>query len=209
MGGKQFEPFEAVSIEAPEEFSGTIIEQMGKRKADMKDMKVEHGIVYMEFEAPTRGLIGYRTDFLTDTKGQGILNSLFLEYRETVGDINAGVHGSLIASEAGVTTIYALYYSQERGQLFLTPGVEVYVGMIVGQNAKPEDIEVNVCREKELSNMRSKGDGIGKRLDTPHEMSLEKALEYIGDDELVEVTPKSIRLRKLYLTAVDRKRFKK
>lgn len=209
VGGVKSEPFEAVSIEAPEEFSGSIIEQMGKRKADMKDMKVEHGIVYMEFEAPTRGLIGYRTDFLTDTKGQGILNSLFLEYRPTVGDINSGAHGSLIASEAGVTTIYALYYSQERGQLFLTPGVQVYVGMVVGQNAKPEDIEVNVCREKELSNMRSKGDGIGKRLDTPHEMSLEKALEYIGDDELVEVTPKSIRLRKLYLTATDRKRYKK
>ncbi len=207
--GVKSEPFEAVSIEAPEEFSGTIIEQMGKRKAEMKDMKVEHGTVYMEFEAPTRGLIGYRTDFLTDTKGQGILNSLFLEYRPAVGDINAGAHGSLVASEAGVTNTYGLYYVQERGQLFLSPGVEVYPGMIVGQNAKEDDIEVNVCREKELSNMRSKGDGVGKHLDTAHEMSLEKALEYIGDDELVEVTPKSIRMRKLYLTAVERKRFKK
>lgn len=209
VGGVKSEPFEAVSIEAPEEFSGTIIEQMGKRKGEMKDMKVEHGTVYMEFEAPTRGLIGYRTDFLTDTKGQGILNSLFLDYRPVVGDINAGSHGSLVASEAGVTNTYGLYYVQERGQLFLGPGVTVYVGMIVGQNAKDEDIEVNVCREKELSNMRSKGDGEGKRLDTAHEMSLEKALEYIGDDELVEVTPKSIRMRKLYLTAVERKRFKK
>ena len=210
-GGKEVicEPFEQVFIEAPEEFSGAIIEQMGKRKGEMKDMKVERGTVYMEFEAPTRGLIGYRSEFLTDTKGQGILNSLFLEYRPVVGDINAGVHGSLIASEAGITNTYGLYYVQERGQLFLGPGVEVYVGMIVGQNAKPEDIEVNVCREKELSNMRSKGDGEGKRLDTAHEMSLEKALEYIGDDELVEVTPKSIRMRKLYLTAVERKRYKK
>ena len=207
--GKQSEPFEAVSIEAPEEFSGAIIEQMGKRKGEMKDMKVEHGTVFMEFEAPTRGLIGYRSEFLTDTKGQGILNSLFLEYRPVVGEINAGAHGSLIASEAGTTNTYGLYYVQERGQLFLGPGVEVYVGMIVGQNAKNEDIEVNVCREKELSNMRSKGDGEGKRLDTAHEMSLEKALEYIGEDELVEVTPKSIRMRKLYLTAVERKRFKK
>jgi len=207
--GKKSEPFEAVSIEAPEQFAGVIIEQMGKRKAEMKDMKVEHGVVYMEFEAPTRGLIGYRSEFLTDTKGQGILNSLFLEYRPVVGEINAGAHGSLIASEAGTTNTYGLYYVQERGQLFLGPGVEVYTGMIVGQNAKPEDIEVNVCREKELSNMRSKGDGEGKRLDTAHEMSLEKALEYIGEDELVEVTPKSIRMRKLYLTATERKRFKK
>lgn len=209
INGMKSEPFEAVSIEAPEQFAGVIIEQMGKRKAEMKDMKVEHGTVYMEFEAPTRGLIGYRNDFLTDTKGQGIINSLFLEYRPVVGEMQAGAHGSLIASQAGITTTYGLYYSQERGQLFLGPGVEVYEGMVVGQNAKPEDLEVHVCREKELSNMRSKGDGEGKRLDTPLEMSLERALEYIGDDELVEVTPKSIRLRKLYLTAVERKRTKK
>ncbi|MBI2551709.1 translational GTPase TypA [Candidatus Uhrbacteria bacterium] len=209
IAGVKSEPFEAVSIEAPEEFAGVVIEQMGVRRAEMKDMKVENKIVYLEFEAPTRGLIGYRTDFLTDTKGQGIMNSLFLDYRPLTGEINSGAHGSLIASEAGVTNTYGLYYTQERGQLFLGPGVEVYVGMIVGQNAKDEDIEVNVCREKELSNMRSKGEGEGKRLDTAQEMSLEKALEYIGEDELVEVTPKSIRLRKLYLTAVERKRMKK
>ena len=206
INGVKSEPFEAVSIEAPEEFSGVIIEAMGRRRAEMKDMKVENGLVYLEFEAPTRGLIGYRNEFLTDTKGQGILNSLFLEYRPVAGDISAGVHGSLIASQAGTTTTYGLYYSQERGQLFLGPGVEVYEGMVVGQNAKTEDVEVHVCREKELSNMRSKGEGEGKRLDTPVEMSLERALEYIGDDELVEVTPKSIRLRKLYLKAHERKR---
>ncbi len=204
--GVTSEPFEAVAIEAPEEFSGVIIEAMGRRRAEMKDMKVENGLVYLEFETPTRGLIGYRSEFLTDTKGQGILNSLFLEYRPVAGDISAGVHGSLIASQAGITTTYGLYYSQDRGQLFLGPGVEVYEGMVVGQNAKPEDIEVHVCREKELSNMRSKGDGEGKRLDTSYEMSLERALEYIGDDELVEVTPKSIRIRKLYLKAYERKR---
>ncbi len=212
INGVKSEPFEAVLIEAPEQFSGVIIEAMGRRRAEMKDMKVDpstgsgQGMVYLEFEAPTRGLIGYRTEFLTDTKGQGILNSLFLEYRPVAGDISAGVHGSLVASQAGITTTYGLYYSQDRGQLFLGPGVEVYEGMVVGQNAKPEDIEVHVCREKELSNMRSKGDGEGKRLDTAYEMSLERALEYIGDDELVEVTPKSIRIRKLYLKAYERKR---
>lgn len=209
LSGVKSEPFEAVAIEAPQEFAGMVIEQMGKRRAQMQDMKVDHGIVYMEFEAPTRGLIGYRSQFLTDTKGQGLLNSLFLEYRPVTGEINAGGHGSLVASKDGTTMTYGLYYAQERGQLFVGPGVEVYEGMVVGENAKPEDMEVNVCREKELSNMRSKGEGEGKRLDSPREMSLERALEYIGEDELVEVTPKSIRLRKLYLTALQRKRIKK
>jgi GTP-binding protein len=214
--GVKTEPFEAVSIECPEASMGSVIEKMGKRRGEMRDMRVEQpagvaagagtGIGYLEFEIPTRGLIGYRSEFLTDTKGQGILNSLFLEYRPAVGGIDANIHGSLIAFEDGTAMAYGLDAAQERGQLFIEPGVEVYAGMIVGQNAKPEDLEVNVAKEKRLSNMRSKGDGAGIRLDTARQMSLEDCLEYLGDDELLEVTPKSLRLRKTILDHTRRKR---
>ncbi len=211
--GEPVEPFEAVSIECPETATGSVIEKMGKRRAEMKDMRVEPsavagqpGTAYLEFEIPTRGLIGYRAEFLTDTKGMGIVNSLFLGYRPTVGAFEASPHGSLIAFEDGTSMAYGLDGAQERGQLFIGPGVEVYAGMVVGQNAKPEDLEVNVAREKRLSNMRSKGDGAGIRLDTPRQMSLEDSLEYLGDDELLEVTPKSLRIRKTILDHVKRKR---
>jgi GTP-binding protein len=195
-----------VTIEVPEEFAGSVIEKMGKRRGEMKDMKVENKTAYLEFVIPTRGLIGYRSELLTDTKGLGIMNSLFMGYQDYRGDFEANPHGSLIAFEDGETRTYALVAAQERGQLFLGPGVKVFSGMIVGQNAKGEDLEVNVCKEKKLSNMRSKGDGAAPPLDTPRDMSLEDALEYIGDDELVEVTPKAIRLRKALLSSIDRKR---
>ncbi|EKD33279.1 MAG: hypothetical protein ACD_76C00054G0005 [uncultured bacterium] len=206
VNGKTHEPYESVFIECPEANQGIVIEKMGKRKAEMKDMGVENGIASMEFEIPTRGLIGYRSEFLTDTKGLGILNTLLLGYREQAGEITANNHGSLVSMEAGTTMHYALASLQERGSLFFGPGVQVYAGMVVGENSRAEDIELNPCKEKKLSNMRSKGDGGAVVLDAPHEMGLEAALEYIGDDELVEVTPKSIRIRKTILDENARKR---
>lgn len=209
IDGKTQEPIEQVTIEVPDAFSGSVIEKMGQRRGDMKDMHSENGTTYLEFVVPTRGLMGYRSELLTDTKGLGIMNSIFMGYEEFRGSFDANVHGSLIAFESGKTVAFGLDNAQERGQLFLGPGVAVYEGMIVGQNAKPEDLEVNVCKEKKLTNMRSKGDGEGIRLDVPRSMTLEEALRYIGDDEMVEVTPKSIRMRKTWLTEVGRKRHKK
>ena len=204
--GQRTEPYEEVSIECPEGIAGTVIERMGRRKAEMKDMRVEHGIGYLIFEAPTRGLIGYRTEFMMDSRGQGIINTLFLGYRPFVGSIDAAPHGSLISFETGESNSYGLTSAQERGTLFIGPGVKVYEGMVIGQNAKAEDLAVNVCREKRLSNMRSKGDGVSEGLTTPRTMSLEESLEYLGEDELLEVTPQSLRVRKLYLKDFERKR---
>lgn len=204
--GQRTEPYEEVSIECPEGIAGTVIERMGRRKAEMKDMRVEHGIGYLIFEAPTRGLIGYRTEFMMDSRGQGIINTLFLGYRPFVGSIDAAPHGSLISFETGESNSYGLTSAQERGTLFIGPSVKVYEGMVIGQNAKAEDLSVNICREKRLSNMRSKGDGVSEGLTTPRTMSLEESLEYLGDDELLEVTPQSLRIRKLYLKEFERKR---
>ncbi len=204
--GQKTEPFEEVSIECPEGVSGSVIEKMGRRKGDMKDMRVENGTSYLLFEIPTRGLIGYRTEFGMDTRGQGIINALFLGYRPYVGAIDATPHGSLISFETGESNSYGLQMAQERGQMFVGPGVKVYEGMVIGQNAKAEDLQVNICREKKLSNMRSKGDGVAEGLTTPRSMSLEEALEYLGDDELLEVTPKSLRIRKTFLKEFERKR---
>src|SRR3989344_2695561 len=204
--GRRLEPIEHLSIECPDEFSGSVIQKMGIRRGEMKDMRVEGKTAYLEFEIPTRGLIGYRNEFMTDTKGLGIMNSLFSGYEEFRGEFDASPHGSLVAFEAGISTTYGLVAAQERGQLFIGPNVKVYEGMVVGQNAKAEDIPVNVCKEKRLSNMRSKGDGVAEALDVPREMGLEAALEYIGDDELVEVTPENIRIRKAALSAIERKR---
>jgi GTP-binding protein len=197
--GKRTEPYETVYLECPENFAGVIIEKMGKRRGEMKDMKVESGTSYLEFEIPTRGLIGYRNEFLTDTKGQGILNSLLLGYRPFAGEMEAGIHGSLVSMENGETVGYALKNLQERGPLFVGPGVEVYAGMVVGQYSRSEDVDVNPCKEKRLSNMRSKGEGSSVILEPPRTMTLEACLEYLGDDELLEVTPKNLRVRKTIL----------
>ena len=204
--GVKMEPFEELSIECPDAMSGSVIEQMGKRKGEIVDMRAENGTTYIEAIIPTRGLIGYRSQFLKETKGQGILNSLFLEYRPYLGIIDAAPHGSMIAFESGITRTYGLLNAQERGQLFIGPAVNVYEGMVIGQNSKAEDIEVNVCKEKKLSNMRSKGDGVAEALETPRMMSLEESMEYLGEDELLEVTPQSLRIRKLYLNPHERKR---
>jgi len=209
VNGKKMEPLEQLFIECPEAFSGSVIAKMGIRKGEMKDMRVDGKTTLMEFVIPTRGLIGYRNEFMTDTRGLGIMNSLFLGYEEYRGDFEASPHGSLIAFEAGLSNNYGLLAAEERGQLFIGSNVKVYAGMVVGQNAKSEDIEVNICKEKRLSNMRSKGEGVHEILAVPREMALEDALEYIGDDELVEVTPKSVRIRKKILNAASRKRDEK
>ncbi len=206
IDGQRNEPFEQVEIEIPDNIAGTAIEKLSKRKGELKDMHSENNMTYLTFEIPTRGLIGYRNEFVIDTRGQGTLNTLFLGYRPYAGDLPRQEHGSLIAHEPGTAVTYGMQTAQERGILFISPGVEVYEGMIVGQNAKPEDLVVNICKEKRLSNMRSKGDGVADALAPPRIMGLENALEYVGDDELVEVTPKNIRLRKVFLKEYERRR---
>lgn len=203
--GKQ-EPFEDVYLECPENSAGTVIEKLSKRKGEMKDMKVDRGIAYLHFLISTRGLIGYRSEFLTDTRGEGIISALFHGYLPYLGDIEIKQHGSLIAHEPGVSTHYGLVAAQERGVLFIAPGVTVYEGMVVGKNARAEDIDVNICKEKKLTNMRSAGSGPADILHTHKQLSLEEAIEYLGDDELLEVTPKSLRIRKMHLKKHERKR---
>ncbi len=208
IDGKKQEPMELVSIEAPESFAGTVIEMLGKRLGEMKDMKVDRGQVFMDFAIPTRGLIGVRNPFLTATKGNGIMNSIFLGYEEIKGDLDDGQHGSLVSTETGISNSYGLLNSQGRGKLFIGPGVEAYEGMVVGENAKAGDILVNICKTKELTNFRTKNFGVQEGLEVPHTMGLEDALDYIGDDELVEITPKNIRIRKAFLKESDRRKAK-
>ncbi len=206
---KKLEPMELASVEVPSEHAGAVIELMGKRLATMKNMRVDETTTFMDFTIPTRGLIGIRNRFLTTTKGTGIMNSIFLGYEPYKGDMNAVAHGSIVATEGGVTNNYGLVTAQGRGKLFLSAGVSVYEGMIVGENAKAQDIRVHVCRTRELTNFRAKNEGLQDQLETPLSLSLEDALDYIGDDELVEVTPQSIRMRKMYLTENEEKRAKK
>lgn len=207
--GKKLEPVELVSVEVPEQYSGVIIEMMGRRSATMKDMKVDRGSVFMDFEAPTRGLIGSRGEFLTNTKGTCVINSIFLGYEEYKGEIKTETRGSLVATEAGLSNNYGLVNAQGRGKLFIGDGVPVYEGMVIGQNAKAGDIGVNVCKAKELTNFRGKNEGLQDQLEVPLSLTLEDALTYISDDEMVEVTPKSVRIRKVLLTEIDRKRAKR
>lgn len=198
-GGKKLEPIELVAIEVPNEYVGAVMQDMGSRMGQLREMRPDGNITKLEFLIPTRGLIGYRNDFMTRTKGEGIMNTLFFGYEIFKGDMGGAPHGSLIAHETGKSTQYGLMAAQERGQMFIGPGVDVYQGMVVGKNAKEMDMAVNVCREKQLSNMRAKGDGGMEFLDVPLAMTLEDSLEYIADDEIVEVTPKSIRIRKIDL----------
>ncbi len=206
--GKTSEPVELLTIEAPQDFAGNVIELIGKRLGIMKDMRVDKETTIMEFAMPTRGLIGIRGEFLTLTKGLGIMNSLFSGYEEYKGELKAEEHGSIVASDTGVSNSYGLITAQGRGQLFIGPGVSVYEGMVAGKNAKAEDVKVNVCKAKELTNFRSRNEGVQEKLDVPFDLTLEYALSYIGDDELVEVTPKSVRIRKMYLTELQKKRAK-
>ncbi|MEK7158061.1 MAG: translational GTPase TypA [Patescibacteria group bacterium] len=204
--GKTLEPFEYVFMECPEAAVGSVIQKLGNRKGEMVDMKVHRETAHLHFLVSTRGLMGYRTEFLTDTKGEGILNTLFHGYLPTSGELKTERRGSLVAFESGVSNLYGLLGAQERGRLFIGSGVPVYEGMVVGQHAKAGDLAVNICKSKRLSNMRSKGDGTAEHFDTPTTFSLEENIEYLGDDELLEVTPKSLRLRKAILKKLERKR---
>lgn len=198
------EPTENVWIEAPETYSGLVIQKMSQRKGELKNMSIQDGTALFHFFIPTRGLIGFRNEFIKETRGTGIINSLFAGYFPKFDSIPTNLHGSLVAHESGTTTAYALLRTQERGDMFLGPGENVYEGQVVGENAKPEDIAVNVCKKKHLTNFREKADAVTDDLFPPRVLSLEQALEYIGDDELVEVTPKSIRLRKRILKKARR-----
>lgn len=199
IDGKKLTPYEMVFIEVPEDMNGIVMQKMGVRRAEMKDMRVENGIAFMEFVISTKGLFGYRSEFITDTKGLGIINTLFDRYDTDNGYSYEREQGSLVAHETGQATLYALTNAQDRGNLFIGPGSQVYKGQVVGQHARAGDLWINVCKLKQLTNMRSKGEGVSTYFKTPHVMALEEALEYIADDELVEVTPKNIRIRKTIL----------
>ena len=205
--GKKLEPMELCYVDVPEEFSGTVIEKLSQRKGELKNMGMASGgYTRLEFSIPSRGLIGYRGEFMTDTKGNGIMNSVFDGYGPYKGDIQYRKQGSLIAFEAGEAITYGLYNAQERGTLFIGPGTKVYSGMIVGQNGRGEDIELNVCKKKQLTNTRSSSADEALRLTPPKVLSLEQALEFIDTDELLEVTPTSLRIRKKILDPTLRKR---
>jgi len=209
VDGKKLTPYEKVFIETPEQYQGAVMQKLGSRKGEVKEMRSHNGIAFLEFIIPTKGLFGYRSEFLTDTKGLGIMNTSFFQYLPDPGNWKERSNGSLVASESGTTNYYGLINVQDRGVMFLDHGVEIYEGQVVGQNSRSEDIRVNVCKTKQLSNMRSKGEGSDEHFNTPKAMPLEDALEYIGDDELVEVTPKNVRIRKMYLTEMAEKQAKR
>ncbi|BDF33239.1 GTP-binding protein [Lachnospiraceae bacterium] len=205
--GKLLEPMEAAYIDVPDEFTGVVIEKLGQRKGELRGMGTSNGgYTRLEFAIPARGLIGYRGEFLTDTKGNGILNTSFDGYAPYKGDIQYRKQGSLIAFETGESVTYGLFSAQERGTLFIGPGEKVYSGMVIGQNGKAEDIELNVCRMKHLTNTRSSGADEALRLTSPKILSLEEALDFIDTDELLEVTPENLRIRKKILDPKMRKR---
>ena len=207
IDGVKCEPMERLVVNVPDECIGNVIEKLGRRKAEMVNMEpAEDGHTKIEFKIPARGLIGYRTEFLTDTKGVGTMNSIFDCYEPYKGEIQARTRGVLVAFEQGTSITYGLYNAQERGELFIGPGVDVYEGMIVGINSRNEDISINVCKEKHLTNTRASGSDDALRLVPPIQLSLEKAIEFIEEDELVEVTPKSLRLRKKILDNKTRER---
>lgn len=206
INGQKMCPYDQVYIEVPEQYNGVIMQKMGSRNGQLKDMKSENGIMFMEFIIPTRGLFGYRTEFLTDTKGLGIMHSIFHDYLPDPGNWKERNQGSLVAHETGTTALYGLLGVQDRGVMFIGPNIDVYEGQVVGQNNRSGDLRINVCKMKQLSNMRSKGDGSAEHFNAPKIMELEDALEYIGDDELVEITPKNVRIRKMILNENEARR---
>ncbi len=208
-GGKtvvKMEPFEELTIDIPEEYSGAVIEKLGKRKALMTDMKTKEGLSRMIFEIPTRGLLGYRNAFTIDTKGEGILSSRFIEFREFAGEIEKRETGSMTSMMSGKTLGFSLWNLQNRGRLFVDPATEVYEGMVVGDVARGEDMDVNPCKGKQLTNMRSSGTDEALLLTPPYKLDIERGLELMRGDEYLEITPKSVRLRKKFLTELDRAR---
>lgn len=207
VNGELYEPYEYLIIDVPEEFMGTVMEKLGPRRAQFQNMTIlNDGFMRLEFIIPARGLIGFRSEFLTDTKGNGIMNHVFYDYMPYAGDIPERNRGALIAFETGEAVTYGLYNAQERGRLFIGPGTQVYEGMIVGESSRPEDIVVNVCKKKHLTNMRSATADEALRLTPPVQLSLEECIEFLAEDELLEVTPKSLRLRKKILNHEMRKK---
>ncbi|HEX9309566.1 MAG TPA: translational GTPase TypA [Gemmatimonadaceae bacterium] len=205
--GERLEPYEELAIDVPEEFLGVVIEKLGPRRAAMLEMKNPgQGMVRLLYKIPARGLFGYRSEFLTDTRGTGIMHHRFLEYGPWAGPLAGRMRGTLVSMEGGVIVAFALANLAERATLFVSPGDAVYEGMLVGENSRPGDMDVNPTREKKLTNMRSKSSDENIQLEPPRELTLEGALEYIEEDELIEVTPQSIRLRKRFLSANDRKK---
>ena len=207
IDGVRCEPIERLVVNVPDDCVGNVIEKLGRRKGEMTNMEpAEAGHTKIEFMIPARGIIGYRTEFLTDTKGEGTMNHIFECYEPYKGDVQSRTRGTIVAFENGKSITYGLYNAQDKGDLFIGPGVDVYEGMIVGLNSRGEDLAINVCKEKHLTNTRASGSDDALRLVPPIQMSLEKAIEFIQDDELVEITPKSIRLRKKILNNKDRER---
>ena len=203
--GKLLEPIELLMIEVPESYVGAVMEKLGTRKAELINMGTrETGITHLEFKIPALGLMSYRSEFLSDTNGNGIMNHIFSDYEPYKGDIDQRPSGSIVAFETGETSSYGLFNTQDRGRLFIGPGVEVYEGQIVGESPKNEDLVCNVCKKKQVTNMRAAGSDEALKLTPPSPLSLERSLEFIKDDELVEVTPKSIRLRKMVLSKEQR-----
>jgi GTP-binding protein len=208
--GNVMEPIEQLVIDVPEQFQGAVIEKVSRRKGELVNMHATGtGVMRMEFRIPTRGLIGYRNEFLTDTRGLGIMASRFIDYGPWRGQVEARTRGSLVSMENGPTTSYALENLQERGVLFVGPGEPVYVGMIVGEHARPKDLDCNPAKKRHVTNVRSSTKEITIRLDVPRRMSLEAAIEWIADDEYVEVTPKSIRTRKAILSQEERRKIER
>ncbi len=207
--GEKMEPIEQTEVSVPEEFAGSVIEKLGKRRGEMVGMNVKNGVTSLTYMVPTRGLLGFRAEFIMDTKGEGILNHSFAKYERYKGEISMRQNGVMISSNTGKTASYSLAHIQERGRLFIGPGLEVYEGMIIGENSRDLDLPANPTKEKKQSNVRASSADIAIRL-TPHlTLSLEQAMEFIDDDELIEITPKSIRLRKKFLTENERARNKK
>ena len=199
IDGKKCEPIERLVVDVPGDCVGSVIEKLGQRKGDLVEMTPVGDRMKVEFLVPARGLFGYRNEFLTDTKGEGIMASVFDSYAPYKGELTRRNTGSLVASETGESITYGLFNAQERGVLFIGAGVDVYEGMVVGQSPKQEDITVNVCKKKQLTNMRASGSDDALRLVPPKQMSLEQCLEFLADDELLEVTPKNLRIRKTIL----------
>jgi len=205
--GERLEPYEELAIDVPEEFLGAVIEKLSPRRAEMIEMKNPgQGLVRLLYRIPARGLFGYRSEFLTDTRGNGIMHHRFLEYGPWAGPLAGRKRGTLVSMESGVAVAFSLFNLQERATLFIPPGTPVYEGMIIGENSRPGDLDVNPTREKKLTNMRTTASDENIQLEPPRELTLEGALEYIEEDELIEVTPASIRLRKRYLSAIERKK---
>lgn len=208
--GVKMEPFEHLVIDTPQDFSGAIIEKLGRRKAEMKAMNpMGDGYTRLEFEIPARGLIGYRSEFLTDTKGEGVMNHSFLEFRAFSGSVESRSNGALISMENGEATAFSLFNIQERGVLFITPQTKVYVGMVIGEHSRDNDLDVNPIKSKHLTNMRASGSDDAIKLVPPRDLTLERALEWIEDDEILEITPENIRIRKKFLDPTQRKRMAK